>query len=106
MSSIWLWFKSIFISKTIGSLLRIILINAGNIIVSQLLDKANQEKAYEFVKELHAKNMPGIQKAHIFNQQMLNWAKENGKKAISNSVLNCLRELALTALKAENNQEN
>jgi hypothetical protein len=45
------------------------------------------------------------EKQKIFNQQMLEWAKSLGKK-MSESVINCLRELAVNALKAELSKSN
>lgn len=36
----------------------------------------------------------------MFNKQMLEWAKKAGK-ILADSVVNCLRELAVNALKAE-----
>ena len=44
--------------------------------------------------------MTNSEKAKMFNKQMLDWAKKVGKK-LSDSMINCLREMAVAALKAE-----
>lgn len=44
--------------------------------------------------------MTNLQKAKEFNKQMLEWAKKAGK-VLSTSMLNCLRELAVSAVKTE-----
>ena len=65
----------------------------------------NQKKAYEFVKSLHNDTTKtNMEKAQVFNLKMLDWAKREGKN-ISDSVINCLRELAVNAIKSETTKD-
>lgn len=67
----------------------------------EIMDKENQQKAYEFVKELHfRKDMTAKEKAETFNLKMLVWCRDFGKQ-LSDSTINMLRELALSAFKSE-----
>jgi hypothetical protein len=100
MSGLWTWFKLLFTSK-IGSLIKILLLKSATTIASQILNKENQEKAYEFVKELNSRtDITNTEKAVLFNDQMSSWAKAMGK-TLTTSIINCLRELAVNALKCE-----
>ena len=94
-------FTSMFTRNKIGMLIEILLLRAGSTIAKEILDKDNQKIAYEFVKALNARvDITSKEKAKLFNQQMLDWAKKLGKK-MNESVVNCLRELAVNALKSE-----
>ena len=65
----------------------------------------NQRKAYEFVKSLHNDTTKtNMEKAQVFNLKMLDWAKREGKN-IGDSVINCLRELAVNAIKSETTKD-
>jgi len=65
------------------------------------MDPVNQKKAYDFVKELRLRtDLTNAEKAVLFNKKMLEWAKAAGK-IMASSVVNCLREMAVNALKAE-----
>lgn len=89
-----------------GVLLQILAVKAGSVIASEILDPQNQKKAYEFVKELHLrKDLDNSMKAKVFNKKMAEWFMMAGKKA-SDSVVNCLRELAVNAFKCESEEEN
>lgn len=44
-------------------------------------------------------------KAKVFNKKMAEWFMMAGKKA-SDSVVNCLRELAVNAFKCESEEES
>ena len=94
-------FTSMFTRNKIGMLIEILLLRAGSTIAKEILDKDNQKMAYEFVKALNARvDITSKEKAKLFNEQMLDWAKKLGKK-MNGSVVNCLRELAVNALKSE-----
>lgn len=97
----WKWAVSFFTADRIGVLVRKLFISAAKPVVSDLLNPQNQKKAYEFVKQLHArKDLTNTQKAGEFNKMFIAWAKKQ-KVAIRLSIVNCLRELAVNALKAE-----
>lgn len=99
-AALWTWFKVKFAVK-LGKLLKILLRNAVLTIAAEILDEENQKKAYQFVKELNLRtDLTNAQKAKVFNKQMLEWAKKAGK-VFSTSVVNCLRELAVSAVKTE-----
>ena len=94
-------FTSMFTRNKIGMLIEILLLRAGSTIAKEILDKDNQKIAYEFVKALNARvDITSKEKAKLFNEQMLDWAKKLGKR-MNESVVNCLRELAVNALKSE-----
>ena len=94
-------FTSMFTRNKIGMLIEILLLRAGSTIAKEILDKDNQKIAYEFVKALNARvDITSKEKAKLFNEQMLDWAKKLSKK-MNESVVNCLRELAVNALKSE-----
>lgn len=97
----WKWAVSFFTADRIGVLVRKLFISAAKPVVSDLLNPQNQKKAYELVKQLHArKDLTNTQKAREFNKMFIMWAKKQ-KVAIRLSIVNCLRELAVNALKAE-----
>jgi len=95
------WIASFFTADKIGCLFRKLLFISAKTVVSEIMKPENQKKAYEFVKELNKRtDMTNIEKAKEFNRQMFEWAKKMGKK-MTESVVNCLRELAVNALKVE-----
>lgn len=101
MAAVWAWFKSLFTAKKIGVLLAIFAKKAVAPVIAEIADPDNQRKAYEFVKDLRLRtDLTNKQKAALFNEQMLEWAKKAGK-ILADSAVNCLRELAVNALKAE-----
>jgi len=101
LSSIWLAIKTFFTTSKLGVLITIILSKAASTVVKDIMNKENQQKAYDFVKELNDNTeMTNAQKAKVFNKKMAEWAANEGKK-MAESVINCLRELAVNALKAE-----
>lgn len=101
MTAIWAWVKGLFTAKKVGVLLAIFAKKAVAPVIDEIADPENQKKAYEFVKELRLRtDLTSEQKAALFNKQMLEWSKKAGK-ILADSVVNCLRELAVNALKAE-----
>lgn len=90
------------LTKTIlGELFTRLLKTSASTIFRALADKENNKKAYEFVKELNARtDIGGIEKAKIFNQKMLEWAKSVGRD-LKESTINCLREFAVSVIKSE-----
>lgn len=91
---------SLFKHNKVGLLLQIMLAKAAVAGIKEILDPDNQKKAYDFVKELKASDMSNLEKAKAFNKKMLKWAKSVGK-VMGESVINCLREMAVNAVKAE-----
>ena len=95
------WILSIFSADKLGIIFRLLFMSAGKTVLKDMLDTENQKKAYEFVKELNARtDMTNTEKAWEFNKKMYAWAKKEGKN-IAESIINCLREMAVNALKAE-----
>ena len=100
-TTVWAWIKGLFTAKKLGIILAIFAKKAASVMIKEIMDPVNQQKAYDFVKELRAReDMTNSEKAKMFNKQMLDWAKKVGKK-LSDSMINCLREMAVAALKAE-----
>lgn len=100
MAALWAWFVGLFTKEKIG-ILFILLFKAGvSGVAQQIADLQLQKKALEFVKELAVRDdLTGTEKAELFNEKMLEYAKTIGK-TLCESVINCLRELAVNALKA------
>ncbi len=97
-TSIWNWIKSFFKSNK-QDILTIILSNLNSPELKELCDQDIKNKAFEFVKELWNNNeLTGIQKAALFNEKLIAYAKKVGK-AIAPAMINLLRELAYMALK-------
>lgn len=72
--------KAIFNFNKFGLLVKIILQNATFKIVAEITDPENQQKAYDFVKDLHnRKDMTSREKAETFNLKMLVWCRDFGK---------------------------
>lgn len=87
--------------KKIGCITLSLEKNGKASVVKQIADLENQRKALEFAKKLHRrKDYTDYEKAQVFNLQMLDWAK-TFNKTLTDCSINCLRELAVAALKAE-----
>ena len=101
LAALWAWFVGLFTKEKIG-ILFVMLFKAGiSAVARQIADLQLQKKALEFVKELAARDdITNKEKAVIFNEKMLEYGKKLGK-VLCESVINCLRELAVNALKAE-----
>lgn len=101
LSAIWAWFVGLFTKEKVG-ILFVMLFKAGaSTIAMQIADRQLHRKALEFVKELHSRtDIDNSEKARIFNDKMLAYGKELGKD-LCESVVNCLRELAVNALKTQ-----
>lgn len=96
----WAWVKGLFAAKKAGVLFAVFAQKALAPAVAQIADPENQMKAYEFVRELSLrKDMTNREKAEAFNLKMLDWAGRVGR-VLAESAVNCLRELAVNALKA------
>lgn len=101
LAALWSWFIGLFTKEKIGVLF-ILLFKAGvSAVAQQIADLQLQKKALEFVRELAKRDdISNLEKAAIFNEKMFEYAKKLGK-VLCESVVNCLRELAVNALKAE-----
>lgn len=101
MSRLIQWIVGFFTKERRGVITERLIENAERDFAKEILNAENQGKAYEFVKRLHEnKEMTNAQKARVFNRKMAEWALKCGK-VLAKSVVNCLREMALAALKAE-----
>ena len=105
LTAIWTKICALFGGNTVGVLFKILLqkvaSKAASAIVDEIKNKENQQKAYELAKQLADTQLSNTEKAKAFNKMFGEWAKNVAKKTISDSIVNCLRELAVIALKAE-----
>ena len=101
LNALWSWLLGLFTKEKIG-ILFVMLFKAGtSAIAKHIADKNLHRKALEFVRELSSrKDLSNSEKAKIFNEKLMRYAKELGI-VLGESVVNCLRELAVNALKAE-----
>ena len=101
LAALWKWFIGLFAKEKIG-LLFVMLFKAGvSAVAQEIADLDLQRKALEFVRELAKRDdLTNAEKAKLFNQKLYEYGKKLGK-VLCESVLNCLRELAVNALKAE-----
>lgn len=101
LAKLWAWFVGLFTKEKIG-ILFIMLFKAGiSAVAQQIADQQLQKKALEFVKELAARDdITNKEKAALFNERLLAYGKQIGKE-LCESVINCLRELAVNALKSQ-----
>ena len=98
---VWEWLKTLFQKDDTKSTLLKILLDAYNSEdLDVIKDKDFGDKAILFVQELNSRDdLTGTEKAKIFNEKMLEYAKKIGK-VIATCALNLLRELAVLAVKA------
>lgn len=100
MAAIGQWVLRVFAGK-LGILVKLLFAKAASALFADILDPKTQKVAYEFVKELNQRDdIDNKEKAKIFNEKMLEFAKKEGKK-MRDSVLNFLREWAVNSIKAE-----
>jgi hypothetical protein len=98
---LWAWLVGLFSKEKVGVLFLLLFKSGMSAIGAEIANKDLQTKALEFVKELSKREDIGnFRKAQIFNEKMFEYGKKLGK-ILCDSVINCLRELAVTALKAE-----
>lgn len=101
LAALWAWFVSLFTVEKIGILFLLLFKSGASAIASYIADKKLQQKALDFVRELAGRDdLTNGEKARRFNEKMLAYGKTLGK-VLGDSVINCLRELAVNALKAE-----
>ena len=87
--------------ERVGILFLMLFKSGASAIAAQIADMELQRKALDFVRELHKRtDIDNVEKARIFNEKMFKYGKILGK-TLCDSVINCLRELAVNALKAE-----
>lgn len=101
LAALWAWFVGLFTKEKIG-ILFVMLFKAGvSAVAQQIADLDLQQKALKFVRELALRDdLTNIQKAALFNEKMFEYGKLIGK-TLCESVVNCLRELAVNALKSQ-----
>ena len=95
------WFVGLFTAEKVGILFVLLFRSGSSAIAKEIADKDLHRKALDFVRELSLRDdLTNAEKAKIFNEKMLNYAKSFGR-VLGESVVNCLRELAVNALKAQ-----
>ena len=101
LSVLWTWLIGLFTKEKVGILFLLLFKSGMSAIAKEIADKDLQRKALEFVRELASRNdLTSAAKAILFNKKMAEYALMIGK-TLGDSVINCLRELAVNALKAE-----
>ena len=101
LSALWTWFIGLFTKEKIGILFLLLFKSGISAVAEQIADLDLQRKALEFVRELSKRtDLNNAEKAQLFNQKLAQYAAMLGK-TLCESVINCLRELAVNALKAE-----
>jgi hypothetical protein len=100
-TTFWTWFIGLFPREKIGVLFLVLFKSGMSTVAAQIADLDLQRKALEYVRELAKReDLDNFQKAKEFNKKMAEYGLMLGK-ALCESVINCLRELAVNALKAE-----
>ena len=101
LAALWSWFIGLFTKEKIGILFLLLFQSGVSAVGKEIADSNLQDKALEFVRELDAReDISTLEKAQIFNEKMWEYGKKIGK-TLAESVINCLRELAVNALKAQ-----
>ena len=63
------WIKGLFTAKKIGIIFTIFAKKAASIMVKEIMDPVNQQKAYDFVKALKTRtDLTNTEKAKVFNR--------------------------------------
>ena len=101
LANLWAWFVGLFSKEKIG-ILFVMLFKAGSSGIGRLLaDVDLHQKALKFVRELALRDdLTNKEKAALFNERLLAYGKQIGTD-LCESVINCLRELAVNALKSQ-----
>ena len=101
LSSLWAWFIGLFTKEKIGILFIMLFKSGVSAVAQQIGDLDLHQKALKFVRELALRDdLTNKEKAALFNEKMIAYGKEIGK-VLCESVVNCLRELAVNALKSQ-----
>lgn len=101
LAALWSWFVGLFTAERVGILFILLFKNGISAIAKEIADNDLQRKALEFVRELAKReDLTNGKKAMLFNEKMFEYGKKMGK-VLGESVINCLRELAVNALKAQ-----
>lgn len=101
LEQLWSWFVGLFTVERVGILFVLLFKSGASAIGKEIADKNLHSKALSFVRELALRDdLTNAEKAKIFNEKMIAYAKTLGK-VLGESVVNCLRELAVNALKAQ-----
>lgn len=101
LAQLWSWFIGLFTAERIGILFILLFKSGLSAVAKDIADNDLQRKALEFVRELALReDLTNGKKAMLFNEKMLAYGKKLGK-VLGESVINCLRELAVNALKAQ-----
>lgn len=101
LAALWSWFVRLFTKEKIGILFLLLFKSGMSAVAAQIADLDLQRKALEYVRELAKReDLDNFGKAKEFNKKMAEYGLMLGK-TLCESVINCLRELAVNALKAE-----
>jgi len=100
LKKIWTWLKELFSrDDSQSALLKVLMEGLSGDDLDVIKDKELGAKAIQFVKELNERtDLPGSEKAKIFNEKMLAYLKKVGK-VVAVFAINLLRELAYMAVK-------
>ena len=101
LSTLWSWLVSRFAKEKVGILFVMLFKSGTSAIAEYIADIDLNQKALKFVRELALRNdLTNIEKAKLFNEKMMSYGMQIGK-VLCESVVNCLRELAVNALKSQ-----
>lgn len=101
LKAVWNWFLGLFTKEKIGILFKLLFKSGVSVIAQAIADRQLQQKALDYARELsQRKELSSTDRAAEFNKKMAAYGTQIGK-GIGESVINCLRELAVNALKAE-----
>ena len=101
LAQLWSWFVGLFTVDRVGILFVLLFKSGVSAIGKEIADKNLHRKALAFVRELALQDdLTNAEKEKIFNEKMISYSKSLGK-VLGESVVNCLRELAVNALKAQ-----
>lgn len=101
LAQLWTWLLTRFSKEKVGILFLLLFKSGLSAIGKDIANKALNRKALDFVRELSLRSdLSNSEKARIFNEKMFAYSASLGK-TLCESVVNCLRELAVNALKAQ-----
>ena len=104
MKTVWNWICRLFTKENVGIIWKTLFASAKNAAKKAINDPKVQAKAFETAKTLMSSDISGDAKKDAFNSTMKDFFAEYGKE-VGTSTLNCIRELAVEAVKEAQKQE-
>lgn len=98
MKKLWSIICSLFTRENVGIIWKTLFASAKDAAKRAINDPKVQAKAFETAKTLLSSGMSGEAKKEIFNSTMKDFFAEYGTE-VGASTLNCIRELAVEAVK-------